>query len=99
MGKLFTLWNFFRRYKYLVVTVIFLLIIGLLDENCLVRRASHKYQIAALKAEIERYQAQFEEDTRRLKELDNNPETIEKIARERYLMKRPDEDVFIFEEV
>lgn len=98
MGKLFTLWNFFRRYKYLIVTVIFLLIIGLLDENCLVRRASHKYQIAALKAEIERYQAQFEEDTRRLKELDNNPETIEKIARERYLMKRPDEDVFIFEE-
>ncbi|MCB6670356.1 septum formation initiator family protein, partial [Bacteroides uniformis] len=26
------------------------------------------------------------------------PEALEKIAREKYLMKKPDEDIFVFEE-
>lgn len=98
MGRLLTIWNLFCRHKYLVVTVAFVAIIGVLDENSLLRRASHRYEIATLKNEIEQYKLQYQEDTRRLEELDSNPETIEKIARERYLMKRPDEDVYIFEE-
>ena len=98
MGKLGTIWNYFRCHKYLVVTVLFLLVILLLDENSLLRRVINQHEIAALKAEIQMYEEQFQEDTRRLNELDSNPETIEKIARERYLMKRPDEDVFIFED-
>ena len=96
MGKLLTIWTFFRRHKYWVVTIAFIVIIGVLDENSLMRRAMHKYEIAELKSEIERYTEQFEEDSRRLEELDNNPEAIEKIAREKYLMKRPDEDVYIY---
>ena len=98
MGKLLTIWSFFRRHKYWVVTIAFIVIIGVLDENSLMRRAMHKYEIAELKSEIERYTEQFEEDSRRLEELDNNPEAIEKIAREKYLMKRPDEDVYIYAE-
>ena len=39
-----------------------------------------------------------DETVRKLKELTSNPEAMEKIAREKYLMKRPNEDVFIFEE-
>ena len=58
----------------------------------------HRREIASLKVEIERYHKQFQEDTRRLEELVSNPEAIEKIARERYLMKTQDEDIFIFEE-
>ena len=98
MGKLLTIWTFFRRHKYWVVTIAFIVIIGVLDENSLMRRAMHKYEIAELKSEIERYTEQFEEDSRRLEELDNKPEAIEKIAREKYLMKRPDEDVYIYAE-
>ena len=98
MGKLLTSWTFFRRHKYWVVTIAFIVIIGVLDENSLMRRAMHKYEIAELKSEIERYTEQFEEDSRRLEELDNNPEAMEKIAREKYLMKRPDEDVYIYAE-
>lgn len=97
MGKLQSLWLSVRRHKYLVTTILFLLIIGVLDENSLLRRAMHRHEIATLKSEIKEYTEKFEEDTRRLEELDNNPETIEKIAREKYLMKTPDEDVFIFE--
>ena len=43
------------------MTIAFIVIIGVLDENSLMRRAMHKYEIAELKSEIERYTEQFEE--------------------------------------
>ena len=76
----------------------FLVVIVFLDENSLIQRAQHKREISMLKSEIARYRKQYEEDTRKLKELMNNPEALEKIAREKYLMKKPNEDIFIFEE-
>lgn len=98
MKHLQKIWLFIRRHKYAVVSVVFLLIIGVLDENSLLRRASHHQEISSLKNEIERYTKEYEESTKRLEELNNNPEAIEKIARERYMMKTKDEDVFIMEE-
>ena len=76
----------------------FLVVIVFLDENSLIQRAQHKREISTLKSEIARYRKQYEEDTRKLKELMNNPEALEKIAHEKYLMKKPNEDIFIFEE-
>lgn len=98
MSKLLTLWNFIGRHKYIITLVIFGIIIVFLDENSLIQRARHKDEIKTLKNEINKYRVQFEEDTERLKGITNNPEALEKIAREKYLMKKPDEDIFIFEE-
>ncbi len=98
MSKLLTLWNCLRRHKYLITVAAFLVIIVFLDENSLIRRAGHRKEIHALTEEIEKYRKQYEEDTRMLKELTANPEAMEKIAREKYLMKKPNEDIFIFEE-
>ena len=98
MSKLITVWKYIRQHKYLITIAAFLVIIVFLDENSLIQRQKHQQEINTLKAEIERYRQQFEEDTRNLKELTSNPEAMEKIAREKYLMKRPNEDVFIFEE-
>ena len=98
MSKLITVWKYIRQHKYLITIAAFLVIIVFLDENSLIQRQKHQQEINTLKAEIERYRQQFEEDTRKLKELTSNPEAMEKIAREKYLMKRPNEDVFIFGE-
>lgn len=98
MSKLLTLWNFIGRHKYIITLIIFGIIIVFLDENSLIQRARHKDEIKTLKNEINKYRVRFEEDTERLKEITNNPEALEKIAREKYLMKKPDEDIFIFEE-
>lgn len=98
MSKLLTLWNFIGRHKYIITLIIFGIIIVFLDENSLIQRARHKDEIKTLKNEISKYRIQFEEDTERLKEITNNPEALEKIAREKYLMKKPNEDIFIFEE-
>lgn len=98
MSKLATLWSYIRRHKYLITILSFLVIIVFLDENSLIQRAKHRREINALTSEIEKYRKQYEEDTETLKELMENPEAMEKVAREKYLMKKPNEDVFIFEE-
>ena len=98
MSKLLTIWGYVRRRKYLITILGFLVIIVFLDDNSLIQRAKHRAEIETLKSEIEKYRQQFEEDTRKLKELTANPEAMEKIAREKYLMKKPNEDIFIFEE-
>ena len=98
MSKLISLWNIIGRHKYIITLLAFGVIMVFLDENSLVQRAKHQEEIKILNEEIAKYRKQFEEDTRKLKELTNNPEALEKIAREKYLMKKPNEDIFIFEE-
>ena len=98
MSKLMTIWTYIRQHKYLITIAAFLVIIVFLDENSLIQRAKHQQEINTLNSEITKYRKQFEEDTEKLKELTNNPEAMEKIAREKYLMKKPNEDIFIFEE-
>jgi cell division protein FtsB len=48
-----------------------------------------------LRSEIEAYKAQYETADRQLREMEENPKSVEKMARERYFMKRPGEDVFV----
>lgn len=98
MSNLLTIWNYIRRHKYLITLLVFGVIIGFLDENSLVQRIKHRNEIHTLNSEIKRYKKQYEEDTEKLKELTTNPEAMEKIAREKYLMKKPNEDIFVFEE-
>lgn len=98
MSNLLTIWNYIRRHKYLITLLVFGVIIGFLDENSLVQRIKHRNEIHTLNSEIKRYKKQYEEDTEKLKELTTNPDALEKIAREKYLMKKPNEDIFVFEE-
>ena len=98
MSSLSSLWNFIGRHKYIITLLLFGVIMVFLDENSLIQRARHQEEINLLNSEIAKYRKQFEEDTEKLKELTNNPEALEKIAREKYLMTKPNEDVFIFEE-
>ena len=98
MSKLITVWKYIRQHKYMITIAAFLVIIVFLDENSLIQRQKHQQEINTLKAEIERYRQQFEEDTRKLKELTSNPEAMEKIAREKYLMKKKTEDLYVIVE-
>lgn len=91
------IWSFVRRNKYTVAIVAFLAIIVVLDENSLVRRISQKRQIKALEEEIDTYRQQIIEGQALLDNLENDSMLLERIARERYNMSRPDEDVFLME--
>ena len=96
-GLLSSIWGYIRRNKYKVSIVAFLLIIVFLDENNLIRRISQKRQIRAMEEEIDMYNRQILEGKELLENLENDSMLLEHIAREKYNMSRPDEDVFIIE--
>jgi len=98
MSKLHSIWDFVRQHKYAVVTLFFLISIGFVGDSSLLRRITNRHYMNVLQDEINTYQDAFSRDTRTLKSLQHDPRTLEKVARERYLMRRPNEDVFVFEE-
>lgn len=98
MGKLVTIWEFIGKHKYWITILVFVGIIGFLDENSMIRRAGYAREISRLQDEIDRYRADYEENTQKLNELTTNPDAIEQIAREKYLMKKPNEDIYVFKE-
>lgn len=98
MGNLLTIWEFIGKHKYLITILIFAAIIGFLDENSVIRRIGYTREISRLQSEIDKYRADYEENTKKLNELSSNPDAIEQIAREKYLMKKPNEDIYVFED-
>ena len=93
MDKLASLWSFVRKHKYLITLALFAVIIGFLDENSVVRRLGYAREESRLRDEIEKYRKEYEENTERLNELAVDSGAIERIAREKYLMKKPNEDI------
>lgn len=98
MEKLVTIWEFIGKHKYWITVLTFGFIIGFLDENSMIDRIGYAREISHLKKEINKYRAEYEESTERLNELSTNPEAIERIAREKYLMKKPNEDIYVFDD-
>ncbi len=98
MGKVRGTLNFIQRHKYGIVVILFVSILGFFDENSFWNRHENKKEIRMLQAEIKKYKAMYKADTEKLTELENNPQAIVKIARERYFMKMADEDVYVIEE-
>jgi cell division protein FtsB len=89
---------FVRRRKYLLTIVAFVVIVGFLDDNSLVRRLEYAREAAGLNSEIERYRTEYNRATEQLKELAVDTVAIERVAREKYYMKRPNEDIYLFKE-
>ena len=85
-------------FKYAVVTIVGLAIVGFLDESSFWSHYKNMLRINELKEETEKYNADFRRDQARIRELDRNPKAMEKIARERYFMKADDEDIFVMKE-
>lgn len=95
MGKINTIWSYLGRHKYLITIVLGTLLVGIVDENSFRNYALYEMRIRELETQIDDYQKQFEHDSIRLNILMKDPKGAERIARERYLMKRPNEDIFI----
>lgn len=93
--RLGIIWNYLAHYKYLIVIVVGVLVVGVIDDNSIRQHIRYQIQIAGLRSEIDKYNAQLEKDTRLLKEMRKGPQVFCKIARERYFMKADNEDIFV----
>ncbi|MPM72584.1 hypothetical protein SDC9_119560 [bioreactor metagenome] len=67
------------------------------SDSSLLKRIKYENEIRDLKAQIEYYRNQTETDKAKLNELQSNLENLEKYARENYLMKKENEEIFVIE--
>ena len=65
------------------------------DQNNLVDRMRMSAEIRQIEADREYYIDQIEKDSTRLHELTTDKDNLEKYAREQFLMKKKNEDVFV----
>ena len=96
MSKIHSAWLFMCKHKYIITIILIALIVGVVDEDSFLNRHPRRVRIETLKSEITNYKNQYAEADSKIRELESNPKAVEKIARERYHMKRADEDVFVF---
>lgn len=61
------------------------------------KRIDSDREIRSLKKQIEFYKKQIEADKAKLYELQSDKDNLEKFARENYLMKKENEEVFVIE--
>mgnify|MGYP003469090562 FL=1 len=80
--------------KYILTIAFFALLIIYVDENSVMNRMERIKEIETLQNGIADLKAKYEEDTRKLNELEEY-EHVVRVAREMYQMNRPNEDIFI----
>lgn len=87
----------FRKFanKYTISGFIFLVWIVFFDNNSCAEQTRLSRKINKLEKEQTYYLEKIEEDNRKIEELLSNPDNLEKFAREQYLMKKKNEDIFV----
>ena len=81
--------------KYILTLIIFGVWILLFDSNNLIDRFAQLKTLKQLEKDREYYMERIEEDSRKLNELETDKENLEKFAREQYLMKKENEEIFV----
>ena len=82
--------------KYAMTLLVLFVWMTFFDESSFISTIKNRIKLAELRAEKEHYQNEIAQSTEDLKLLKNDKELLEKFARERYLMKRENEDIFVF---
>jgi cell division protein FtsB len=83
--------------KYLLATVAFIALLFFSDKNSILEQYKLYKQYKKAKTEHDFYATQIEQAREKYNELFSNKENLEKYAREKYLMKKANEDVYVIE--
>ena len=82
--------------KYVIVLVLFIVWMGFFDENSFMNQRELDEEIDKLENANEYYKKQIDADQNVIDNL-NNPDSLERYAREEYKMKKENEDIFIIQ--
>jgi cell division protein DivIC len=83
--------------KFILTLVVFFVWILFFDQNNLADRYISLRHIRQLERDKEYFRESIKQDSVRMKELRTDNDNLEKFAREQYLMKRDNEDIYIIE--
>jgi cell division protein DivIC len=86
------------RNFYFISIVLFLVWMLLLDSNNLISRFQLSSKLGSLENEKEYYEEKIKEVEKDHNELFGDRESLEKFAREKYLMKKESEEIYIIVE-
>jgi cell division protein FtsB len=84
--------------KYLIALLVFGFIMLFMDKNDLFTQSERRRQLRELEESREHYTKAIEAEKKELDELRNNPGKLEQYAREKHLMKKENEDLFLLSE-
>lgn len=83
------------RNKYFILLVLFIFWIVFLDDYNLINQSKMKNKVEDLNGQKEFYMTEIKNDSTELSKLRNDTNEQEKFAREKFLMKKDNEDIFI----
>ncbi|MGA9270446.1 MAG: septum formation initiator family protein [Lutimonas sp.] len=86
----------FLSNKYVIILLLFLVWMIFFDENSFLNHWELDKEIDNLEKSNEYYQDQIEQDKKVIDNL-NDPDSLEKYAREEYKMKKENEEIFLIE--
>ena len=82
---------------YVVTSICFVVWMTFFDSNDWINRYRMGSKLRSLENEKEYYAEKIKEVEKDRKELMGTPELLEKFAREKYLMKKPGEEIFVID--
>jgi len=88
----------FLRNKYNITIIAFVLWLTFFDQNNWLMQFQNKLELWEMEDEREYFKVEIERTKEDLKELTSDLNNLERFAREKYLMKRDNEEVFVFVE-
>ena len=84
--------------RYTIVGVAFIIWMLFFDQNSLITHRELDKQIRSLERDESYFQKNLENENEKLKMLQDNPAEIERIAREKFYLKKDNEDIFIIQQ-
>jgi cell division protein FtsB len=84
--------------KYLIAAILFIVWMLFYDQRDYFQQKERRDELKKLELKKAYYEQEIEKTKKELNDLQHNPAAIEKYARERYLMKKDGEDIFIIED-
>lgn len=94
MNTVLKIFSYIRN-KYVVAVLVFLFLMFFYDRNDIFVQMDRKKELVTLDKSKTFYQTEIDRIKKELNNLEDNPKTLEKYAREHLFMKRDNEDVFI----
>jgi len=98
MKTVVAIWKKIRPWvknKYIITILIFIIWLLFFDNNNLVDRIKEINHLRQLEKDRKYYLERIDKDSKSLQQLKTNNKNLEKFAREKYLMKKENEDIFV----
>ena len=83
------------RNKYIAALIGFAILMLFIDHNDIFMQRNRRRQLDDLLASKRFYEQQIKQTKKNLSDLQNNSAALERYAREKYLLKRDNEDLFV----